>query len=79
MFEFINEKEKNNFKEDNFNCYEDLLKYMKEYKSEKDIIKMSINDNNFFYYKIKGIVMPEYIIEYEYDINNNNSYFNKIK
>ena len=75
MFEYVNEKEKNNvnFKEDNFNCYEDLLNYMKEYKKEKDIIKMSINDNNFFYYKIKGIVMPEYIIEYEYDLNNNNN------
>ena len=55
--------------EKEFKSIDEILTEIKNINNDKDVTKLIVekeNDTNFFHYKLKGAVEPEYIVEYEY-------------
>lgn len=47
--------------------YDSILAECKKTKTSKNIVQLSKDKVNYYYYTTKGLVIPEYIIEYEYE------------
>ena len=60
----IEEKNRN----EDFKDLNDIINSLNGIKTNKGISKITLSKNNigFYYYQMKGIVEPEYVIEYEY-------------
>jgi len=74
-FESLIEEQK---KYSEFKDINDIISSLNNIRTNKGISKIILNNSNigFYYYKMKGIVEPEYIIEYDYIMKMNENDLN---